>query len=75
MPEMHQTGAAGERMDSLGELMGFPRPLAAMGGLLLRRGREEEGPTSNGDGRKRRKERGGGKGGEGNFPQSQGEYK
>ena len=75
MPEMHQTGAAGERMDSLGELIGFPRPLAAMGGANYKE-REGWGGAYFEWGRKEEKkgERGG-KGGEGNFPQSQGEYK
>jgi len=55
MPEMHQTGAAGERMDSLGELMGFPRPPAAMGGATFKE-REGRGGAYFEWGRKEEKE-------------------
>jgi len=41
-------------------------------GLLLKGGREGEGPNSKGDKREGKEETGDGKGGEGNFPQSQG---
>jgi len=47
--------AVGLRPDPLGELMRSSDPLATIGGLLLRREREGEGPK--GDGREGREER------------------
>ena len=43
MPKMHQNTFGGLRPDPLGELTCSPDSLAAMGGLVLKRGREEEG--------------------------------